>query len=73
MQVTHGLADSLEHLDEESPEFRNQVSEFLDDLVSYYVLDDGKLVVAHAGMKEEMQGRGSGKGERFRAIRRDHR
>ena len=24
-------------------------------------LDDGKLVVAHAGMKEEMQGRGSGK------------
>lgn len=25
------------------------------------VLDEGKLVVAHAGMKEEMQGRGSGK------------
>ena len=34
---------------------------FLDGLVSHYVLDDGKLVVAHAGMKEEMQGRGSGK------------
>src|SRR5207249_2691052 len=30
-------------------------------LVSHYVLDEGKLVVAHAGMKEEMQGRGSGK------------
>ncbi len=30
-------------------------------LVSHYVLDDGKLVVAHAGMKEEMQGRGSAK------------
>jgi len=27
--------------------------------VSHYVLDDGKLVVAHAGMKESMQGRGS--------------
>ena len=25
------------------------------------MFDDGKLVVAHAGMKEEMQGRGSGK------------
>ncbi len=37
------------------------VAEFLDGLVSHYVLDDGKLVVAHAGMKEEMQGRGSGK------------
>ena len=29
--------------------------------MSHYVLDDGRLVVAHAGMKEEMQGRGSGK------------
>src|SRR5204863_2243151 len=27
---------------------------------SHFVLDDGKLVVAHAGMKEIMQGRGSG-------------
>ncbi|HWF89686.1 MAG TPA: polynucleotide kinase-phosphatase, partial [Pyrinomonadaceae bacterium] len=26
-----------------------------------YVLDDGRLVVAHAGLKEELQGRGSGK------------
>jgi protein phosphatase len=61
VQITHGLADSLKQLDKESPEFRRQVSEFLDGLVSHYVLDDGKLVVAHAGMKEEMQGRGSGK------------
>jgi len=61
VQLTHGLADSLQQLDKESPEFRVQVSDFLDELVSHYVLDDGKLVVAHAGMKEEMQGRGSGK------------
>lgn len=61
VQITHGLADSLQQLDKESPEFRIQVSDFLDELVSHYVLDDGKLVVAHAGMKEEMQGRGSGK------------
>ena len=33
---------------------------FLDGLVSHYVLDGGKLVVAHAGLTEEMQGRGSG-------------
>ena len=32
---------------------------FLDGLVSHYVLDDGRLVIAHAGMKAEMQGRGS--------------
>lgn len=61
VQITHGLSNSLEQLDKESPHFRTQVCEFLDELVSHYVLDDGKLVVAHAGMKEEMQGRGSGK------------
>ncbi len=38
---------------------------FLDGLVSHYVLDDGKIVVAHAGMKEVMQGRGSGKVREF--------
>jgi protein phosphatase len=29
-------------------------------LISHYVFDDGKLVVAHAGLKVEMHGRGSG-------------
>ena len=61
VQITHGLAESLEQLNPEPPEFRATVLEFIDELVSHYVLDDGKLVVAHAGMKEEMQGRGSGK------------
>ncbi|PYV38657.1 MAG: polynucleotide kinase-phosphatase [Acidobacteria bacterium] len=61
VQTTHGLAESLAQLDNEPAEFKQEVSKFLDDLVSHYVLDEGKLVVAHAGMKEEMQGRGSGK------------
>jgi protein phosphatase len=61
VQITHGLADSLEQLNKQSPEFRSKVAEFIDSLISHYVLDGGKLVVAHAGMKEEMQGRGSGK------------
>ena len=61
VQITHGLADSLAQLEAEPPEFREKVSAFLDGLVSHYVFDDGNLVVAHAGMKEEMQGRGSGK------------
>jgi protein phosphatase len=61
VQITHGLANSLAQLEKDSPEFRAQVVEFIDGLVSHYVLDDGNLVVAHAGMKEEMQGRGSGK------------
>jgi len=65
VQITHGLADSVRQLETESSEFREQVEKFLDALVSHYVLDDGKLVVAHAGMKEEMQGRGSGKVREF--------
>ena len=61
VQVTHGLAESLAQLEGEPPEFRAQVAAFVDDLVSHYVLDGGDLVVAHAGMKEAMQGRGSGR------------
>jgi protein phosphatase len=60
VQIAHGLAESLAQLESEAPEFRTQVAGFLDGLVSHYVLDGGKLVVAHAGMKAEMQGRGSG-------------
>ncbi len=65
VQITHGMAESLVQLEKELPEFRVQAMEFLDGLVSHYVLDEGKLVVAHAGMKEEMQGRGSGKVREF--------
>ncbi|MBI5479114.1 MAG: polynucleotide kinase-phosphatase [Deltaproteobacteria bacterium] len=61
VQLTHGLAESMAQLEAEPAEFRQCVVAFLDDLVSHYVLDDGRLVVAHAGMKAEMQGRGSGK------------
>jgi len=61
VQVAHGLAESLAQLEPEPPAFREQVAAFIDDLVSHYVLDGGQLVVAHAGMKEPMQGRGSGK------------
>ena len=61
VQITHGLADSLAQLELEPEDFRRCVGDFIDDLVSHYVLDDATLVVAHAGMKESMQGRGSGK------------
>src|SRR6185503_17766593 len=61
VQITHGLAESLAQLETQPDEFKQKVVAFVDDLVSHYVLDDGKLVVAHAGMKESMQGRGSGK------------
>ena len=64
VQITHGLGESLaqfEIYDEQDSGFSRVAADFIDKLVSHYVFDDGKLVVAHAGMKEEMQGRGSGK------------
>lgn len=65
VQVAHGLARTLEEIDALPEDIRApfcaSLREFLDGLVSHYVLDQGKLVVAHAGMKESMQGRGSGR------------
>lgn len=60
VKVTHGLAESLAQLEATTAEFKRDAAEFLDGLVSHYVFDGGKLVVAHAGLKEEMHGRGSG-------------
>jgi protein phosphatase len=61
VRITHGLAESLEQLEREPPEFRERVATFIDGLISHYVLDEGRLVVAHAGLSEALQGRGSGK------------
>lgn len=55
--VAHGLEASLEQLGRESPEFREEVAEFLDGLASHYVLDGGQLCVAHAGLREDLQNR----------------
>ncbi len=59
VQIRHGLEESMRQLDLEPPEFRDRVASFLDRLVSHCVLDDGDLVVAHAGMRQEFQGRTS--------------
>ncbi|WP_327172708.1 polynucleotide kinase-phosphatase [Streptomyces sp. NBC_01336] len=64
VQQTHGLAETIEQLEREDsrdPEFRGRVREFIDGLVSHYVLDDGKLVVCHAGLPEKYHGRTSGR------------
>jgi len=58
--IRHGLAETLEQLDKETATFKEEVREFLYSLISHYVFDDGRLLVAHAGLKEEMQGRASG-------------
>jgi protein phosphatase len=69
VRINHGLEQTLAELaalseDVREP-FTQELKKFLDTLVSHYVLDDGQLVVAHAGMKQEYQGRGSGKVREF--------
>ncbi|MDQ0937667.1 polynucleotide kinase-phosphatase [Streptomyces turgidiscabies] len=61
VQHTHGLAETIEQMTNESDEFRDQVREFIDGLVSHYVLDGGRLVVCHAGLPEKYHGRTSGR------------
>ncbi|MFI6421060.1 polynucleotide kinase-phosphatase [Streptomyces sp. NPDC050842] len=61
VQQTHGLAETVEQLEGESEEFRAEVAEFIDGLVSHYVLDGGALVVCHAGLPEKYHGRTSGR------------
>jgi len=61
--VTHGLERTLAEIDRLPADRREPycraMADFFDGLVSHYVLDDGKLVVAHAGMKADLQGRAS--------------
>jgi protein phosphatase len=60
VKVAHGLQDSIDQLGRETPEFRDEAKRFLDDLRSHYWLDGGALAVAHAGLREDLIGRGSG-------------
>ncbi|MDR6979961.1 protein phosphatase [Streptomyces sp. 3330] len=61
VQHTHGLAETIQQMEGESEEFRTEVREFIDGLVSHYVLDGGRLVVCHAGLPEKYHGRTSGR------------
>ena len=57
--LTHGLDLTVGELEQTSDEFREKVREFTFGLRSHAWLDEGRLVIAHAGLKEEMHGRGS--------------
>ncbi|MBV9022252.1 MAG: polynucleotide kinase-phosphatase, partial [Streptomycetaceae bacterium] len=68
VQPTHGLAETIEQLEKEEqddPQFKKRVREFIASLVSHYVLDGGGLVVCHAGLPEKYHGRTSGRVRSF--------
>ncbi len=71
--VTHGLAESLAQLAAASDGFAAEATAFMDGLLGHLVLDDGKLVVAHAGLPAAHARPGLGRGARVRPVRRHNR
>jgi protein phosphatase len=65
VELTHGLDRTAGQFAGETPEFHADVRRFLGDLPSHLWLDEGRLAVAHAGIKDEMLGRGSVEVRRF--------
>lgn len=65
VKLSHGLERTMAELAEQPEEFRVLAREWCRGLVSHLMLDDGKLVVAHAGLKQAYQGRASGRVRSF--------
>ena len=61
VQISHGLENTIQELECEKEGFLEEVRTFLENLVSHYIFDGGRLVVSHAGIREEYIGRVSGK------------
>ena len=59
VSMTHGFDKTVAEIEAQGDAFKAELETFLDGLISHYVLDDGKLVIAHAGLKQECIGRGS--------------
>ncbi|MDQ2709252.1 MAG: polynucleotide kinase-phosphatase, partial [Actinomycetota bacterium] len=59
VKISHGRAESLAQLGVEPAEFVAAATEFMDGLIGHYLLDGGRLVVAHAGLRERFHGRAS--------------
>ena len=57
----NGIDTTIAEIEAMGDAFKAETSAFLDGLISHYVLDDGKLVISHAGIKQEYIGRGSGR------------
>jgi protein phosphatase len=64
-QVTRGMARTLDQMSAEPESFRAAVMDFLHELPSHRVLDEGRLVIAHAGLKQALQGRSSAAARAF--------
>lgn len=65
VQPKHGLDKTIQQFETAPEAFKEQVRAFIDRLPSHLEMDGGRLVVAHAGLKEAMHGRSSGEVHAF--------
>lgn len=59
VQVRHGLELTVAQLAPYNAAFRSRVKNFLGTLPHHLILDEGRLIVAHAGLEEHLHGRNS--------------
>ncbi|TPE45979.1 metallophosphoesterase [Pontibacter mangrovi] len=59
VQVRHGLELTKAQLESYDAVFRERVKHFLSGLPHHIILDEGRLVIAHAGLEERLHGRSS--------------
>ncbi|RAJ08720.1 polynucleotide kinase-phosphatase [Chitinophaga skermanii] len=59
VEVKNGLECTVKEMEAESAEFKHKVEKFIFEMASHYVLDEGRLVIAHAGIRASMIGRAS--------------
>ena len=65
VRISHGLAETLAQLETATEKFKSRIADFLENLPAHFVLDEGRLVVAHAGLREEYHGKRSGAARAF--------
>lgn len=65
VRMSHGIQETAAQFDEQSPALQVQVHDFIEGLPFHLILDGGKLVVAHAGMREDLIRRTDGEARAF--------
>lgn len=65
VQMAPTLAETIAQIDQQPGEFREQVQRWLEGMPVHHLLDGGALVVAHAGLKEDLHGRDTGASRAF--------
>lgn len=59
--MTNGMSRTVSELDTRDGAYRESMKQFLGELGYHYVLDEGRLVVVHGGLKEAYHNRVSGR------------